>query len=148
MKQSRIYNRRKRQFPRQTPFTSEEASITGRMEEIRNLSREISSASAKMEQWLAAMTNLSHAMKNEKVFEEFIQSISKMNPNSSGEQPSKSPDSKRPSINNQKGDKENTSTPKPFSKDGDSLYDLINAPGMIKIVDQVLKNKKAKKRRK
>ncbi|PTX58277.1 hypothetical protein C8P63_11724 [Melghirimyces profundicolus] len=123
---------------------TEESSISGRMEEIRNLSREITAATSKMEQWLAAMTNLSYALEDKNVLQDFIANLSKMQLKTpSG---SKAESSKPPASAPSKGKEESTSNPSPFSKDGDSLYDLINAPGMEKIVDKVMKNRRGRKK--
>ncbi|WP_141201624.1 hypothetical protein [Paludifilum halophilum] len=113
-----------------------DVSISEGTENIRNISRRISSATSTMEQWVNAMTNLSHAAKDRKALNELISALSKVklnNPPSKGSssQPKSKSGGKTPS--------------KPYSQDGDSLYDLINSPTFPEIIDKVMKNKKKKK---
>lgn len=134
------------------------------MEEIRHLAREITAATSKMERWMEAMTKLSHAIEDKKALQEVIGTIAKMKSkansnstdftgkiaaekkdNNSGKSATPSPNSggkggskSSPSSGEGKGGGA-ADGHKPFSQDGDSLYDLINAPGMTKIVDNVMK---------
>jgi len=123
---------------------AENISVSGRMDEIRNLSREIFSATSKMEKWLTAITNLSYALEDKKAFQKFLTSLSKMDLNPSD-------DDKKDSSNQSTASSPKKSShlsSKPYSTDGESLYDLINSPGMAQMVDTIMKNRQANKKRK
>lgn len=149
-------------------FEKERLSISRQMEEMRALSREITATTLKMEKWLEALTNLSNAIENKNMLRDVIGTRSewKPKPNSSStgktgnqaflrKKDSPPGDSKptHPTSGGKEGAKPSSSSTdgkgsppseghKPFSKDGDSLYDLINAPGMTTIVDNVMKTRK------
>jgi hypothetical protein len=115
---------------------------------------------------MEAMTKLSHAMEDKKALQEVIGLIanmkSKADSNSTNftgkiaaEKKENQPDKGETLHPNNRGSESSKSSGKgkeggasdghkPFSQDGDSLYDLINAPGMTKIVDNVMKVRQAR----
>ncbi|WP_170105399.1 hypothetical protein [Desmospora activa] len=109
-----------------------------------------------MEKWLNSFAHLSHATQDRKALNDLIAALSQKKNNSSsrstggssGKSISDSPGSTVFVNNDNNDDKGSSAFPKPHSNDGDSLYDLINAPGMNKIVDHVMKNRQSRRGKK
>ncbi|BCU82567.1 hypothetical protein JIR001_23500 [Polycladomyces abyssicola] len=120
------------------------------MEKMNLLTKEISLMTSQMEQWIQALTNLSYAVKDQDLLRDVISSLSKMQPKSDGKNPKpttsqQSPQpNKTPTTSQQSppAKDENNSPYKPHSPDGDSLFDLLNAPSLEKIVKHVMEKKK------
>ncbi|MFC4076897.1 hypothetical protein [Salinithrix halophila] len=141
------------------------STLSQRVEEARHLSKTLESYASKMDQWLSALANLSYAMKDKTAFQEVMQALSQLRSETSAKP---SPGGKKGSPGSQSG---NSSSklganipnprsllpkwsppskkadpfppyPKPHSRDGDSLYDLLNAPRFPELVDKVMKYKK------
>lgn len=134
------------------------------MEQIQQFSNQINSATSQVEQWINAITNLSKADWNRKSLQDLASALSnlklgnadqaKIKPvpppsdkNDKKEQKAKADnpekDQKAKSGNPEKDQK--TTSFKPHSPDGDSLYDLINAPTFADIVDKVMKSRQRKR---
>lgn len=148
----------KRKSARPSPLSP---SVQSRqIQEIRHLSQEITAATSKIERWMETMMRLSHAMEDKKGLQELIETLSKIKSkvdsksnDSTEERKGNDPDKSATPHSNSEGKTSSKSSKtsggekegeaadghKPFSQDGDSLYDLINAPGMTKIVDNVMK---------
>jgi hypothetical protein len=107
------------------------------MEKMNLLTKEISLMTSQMEQWIQALTNLSYAVKDQDLLRDVISSLSKMQPKSDGKNPKPTTSQQSPPAKD-----ENNSPYKPHSPDGDSLFDLLNAPSLEKIVKHVMEKKK------
>jgi hypothetical protein len=135
------------------------------MEKMNLLSKEISSMTAQMEQWIQALTNLSYAVKDQDLLHDVISTLSKMQPKPDRKKPKpttsqqspqliKKPTTsqqspqpiKKPTTSQQSppSENENNSSYKPHSPDGDSLFDLLNSPSLENIVKHVMEKKKKK----
>ncbi|MBN2908695.1 hypothetical protein JQC72_04065 [Polycladomyces sp. WAk] len=109
------------------------------MEKMNLLSKEISSMTSQMEQWIQALTNLSYAAKDRDLLRDVISSLSKMQPKSERKN-TKPTASEQSSPSNRDGNSSFT----PVTRDGDSLFDIINSPSFEKIVRHVMEKKKKK----
>lgn len=122
------------------------------MEKMNLLSKEISSMTSQMEQWIQALTNLSYAAKDRDLLRDVVSSLSKMQAkqgkkNTKSTASEQSPPSKPspPSEQSPPSKNENNSSHKPHSRDGDSLFDLLNSPSLENIVKHVMEKKKKKR---
>ncbi|MDR6225250.1 hypothetical protein [Desmospora profundinema] len=135
------------------PWLSDErAQLSNRMDQVQNLSRQITEVTSQMEKWFHTFSKFSHMVQDRKVFNDFLSKMK--SPTQSGGKEKQS-GSGSPgttfspnSLKSGGGEGEAPSIPKPHSEDGDSLYDLINAPGMKTIVDQIMKNRSNRRKKK
>jgi hypothetical protein len=118
------------------------------MEKMNLLSKEISSMTSQMEQWIQALTNLSYAAKDRDLLRDVVSSLSKIQAKQGGKNTkstkSTGSDQSPPSEKSPPSKDENNSNYKPHSPDGDSLFDLLNSPSLENIVKHVMEKKKKK----
>lgn len=123
------------------------------MDQIQQFSNQINSATSQVEQWINAITNLSKTDWNRKSLQDLASALSNLklgNADQAKIKPVPPPSDKnnkkeqKAKADNPEKDQKTTSF-KPHSPDGDSLYDLINAPTFADIVDKVMKSRQRKK---
>ncbi|MDN4593431.1 hypothetical protein [Polycladomyces subterraneus] len=113
------------------------------LEKMNLLSKEISSMTSQMEQWIQALNNLSFAVKDKDLLRDVISSLSKMQPKPDRKNPKPTTSQQSPPSQPSPPSKnENNSSYKPHSPDGDSLFDLLNSPSLENIVKHVMEKKK------
>lgn len=120
-----------------------------RIEDLQILSREISSATAKVEHLMKALTKLFRSVEDRKLLHNLISALNKIDNSSDFEaNQSQSELSSRSEKANEGGNgkesskKEQQQPRLPVSQDGDSLFDIINSPSFLGIVDKVMEKKK------
>ncbi|SFS66975.1 hypothetical protein [Marininema halotolerans] len=115
--------------------------LSQRMDDIHSLSQQIRTYASKMDQWLSVVSNLTEAIRDKDALQNVLKALSEIKPvkkaNSSNDSDPDSKNESNPVAKNQL-----PAPPKPFSKSGDSLYDLLNSPSLPALVDKVMSNKK------
>lgn len=118
--------------------------ISERMEELRTLSKEITAATSKVEHWIRALTHLSQAVHDRGALQDVISALSQMKRSGSA-------GNSKPGSSGSGSASQGNNPPHPqgpHSKDGDSLYDIINSPNFTKIVEKVMEKKRKGQRKK
>lgn len=115
------------------------------IEDLRILNKEISDATAKMEQFMKALTTIFRSLENRQLLDNLIAALNKMEnddlvPSLQAESDNKS--EKKEEKGKTQSETQNQPFNLPVSKDGDSLFDIINSPSFLGIVDKVMQHKK------
>lgn len=136
------------------PWLKSESAKTSSFDRVEILSRKLTEVTSQMEKWFNTFSRLTNDTQDRKAINDFIAALSKRKASTSretggskGKSTSESPGSTISVGNGSNEDQSASGYPKPHSSDGDSLYDLINAPGMNKIVDHVMKNRQNRRRK-
>lgn len=127
--------------PRSTVGSSEDHSsipkISDRLAKLHLLAQQLSVTTSEVERWIKALNNLSSMVQDRKTLDDLISFLYNWQRDSKG--------GKQASSGNSAKNSRHPPLPhRPVSRDGDSLYDIINAPNFTQIVEKVM----AKKRRK
>ena len=112
--------------------------ISDQLEELHLLAQHLSETANQMERWIKAINNLSAVFTDRKKLDDLISFLynwqksdkSKSGKQSGGDNPVKKSDAQQKHH--------------PISRDGDSLYDIINGPNFTHIVEKVMARKKRK----
>ncbi|SDW67825.1 hypothetical protein SAMN05444487_105111 [Marininema mesophilum] len=108
--------------------------LSKKMDEMRTLSRQIRSYASKMDQWLSAVSNLTEAVHDKDALQNVLKVLSEIKMEKKASSSTGGKDSS-PTVMEK-------SPPPPYSKNGDSFYDLLNSPSLPALIDKVLTNKK------
>ncbi len=116
------------------------------IEDLRILNKEISDATAKMEQFMKALTTILRSIEDRKLLDNLITALNKLEnddlaPSLQGE-PANKAEKKEEKGKTKQTETQSQQLDLPVSKDGDSLFDIINSPSFLGIVDKVLQHKK------
>ncbi|MGI6125573.1 MAG: hypothetical protein ACOYEF_01260 [Planifilum sp.] len=110
--------------------------ISDRLEELHLLAQQLSMTTGEVERWIRAMNNLSSAFTDQKKLADLISYLSDW------QKKSESKGSKSTGTGHSRKKAEASAPHHPISRDGDSLYDIINAPNFTQIVEKVMAKKK------
>lgn len=128
-----------KRFSRSTVGSSENhpsiPKISDRLEELHLLAQQLSMTTSEVERWIKAINNLSSMVKDRKNLDDLISFLYNWGAKS-GKQAGNHPTKKS---------RQKSLPHYPVSRDGDSLYDIINAPNFTQIVEKTLARKRRKK---
>jgi ABC-type transporter Mla subunit MlaD len=120
------------------------AQLSGHIDQLRQLSNHVSSATSKIEQWLKVMNNISNAAKDRQALQDIVSALAQMQLGK--QQGSDGNSNPSPRSGKDQDNSQNSPLKLPVSKDGDSLFDLINSPSFNNIVETVMKNRNKKQK--
>jgi hypothetical protein len=112
--------------------------ISDRLEELHLLAQQLSTTTSEVERWIKAINNLSSMVQDRKNLNDLVSFLYNWQNKSKG--------GKQAGNNPTKKSRQNPLPHHPISRDGDSLYDIINAPNFTQIVEKVMARKKRRKR--
>jgi hypothetical protein len=131
-----------KQSSRSTVGSSEDhpsiPKISDRLAKLHLLAQQLSVTTSEMERWIKALNNLSSMVKDRKTLDDLISFLYNWQKESKG---GKQASSNNPTKNSRQPPQPHS----PVSRDGDSLYDIINAPNFTQIVEKVMAKKRRKK---